>query len=288
MTDLSEQIKEFRREAEDLIKAVVLQYYFDNSEVLNPYAPYDDLQDALANIGANWRPYMTVNVAGVEYWFLPAGSLVNKVGSLSLVDGSVTLAKMANVASGTVFYRKTAGSGIPEVQTLATLAADLGITDIANILNTFVLKQTGYALVSLTDIAKIHEPTSDNQDLSGLVEKQEGYRLASEEELAAARQTVYTIKLPAGATIAQRLLGAVTVPTGWVLTVDTNPADLKITHQLNRQIAAVSVFSVDGVSERLRLGNAAYSGILATSPEILVIEALATIETDIVIHLIFA
>jgi hypothetical protein len=32
----------------------------------------------------------------------------------------------ANVASGTVFYRKTAGSGAPEVQTLATLKTDLG------------------------------------------------------------------------------------------------------------------------------------------------------------------
>lgn len=43
-------------------------------------------------------------------------------------DAGITLAKMADVASGTVFYRKTAGSGAPEVQTLATLAADLGVT----------------------------------------------------------------------------------------------------------------------------------------------------------------
>jgi hypothetical protein len=42
--------------------------------------------------------------------------------------GAVSLSKMANVASSTVFYRKTAGSGAPEVQSLATLKTDLGLT----------------------------------------------------------------------------------------------------------------------------------------------------------------
>lgn len=43
-------------------------------------------------------------------------------------DGSITLAKLADVATGTVFYRKTGGSGAPEVQALATLKTDLGLT----------------------------------------------------------------------------------------------------------------------------------------------------------------
>ncbi len=43
-------------------------------------------------------------------------------------NGAVTLAKQADVASSTVFYRKTAGTGSPEVQTLATLKTDLGLT----------------------------------------------------------------------------------------------------------------------------------------------------------------
>lgn len=43
-------------------------------------------------------------------------------------DGSVTLAKMANVSTSTVFYRKSASTGTPEVQTLATLKTDLGLT----------------------------------------------------------------------------------------------------------------------------------------------------------------
>jgi hypothetical protein len=35
---------------------------------------------------------------------------------------------MANMATASVFYRKTAGSGAPEVNTLATLKTDLGLT----------------------------------------------------------------------------------------------------------------------------------------------------------------
>ena len=46
----------------------------------------------------------------------------------SIDNGAVTLAKQADVATGTVFYRKTAGTGSPEVQTLATLKTDLGLT----------------------------------------------------------------------------------------------------------------------------------------------------------------
>lgn len=49
------------------------------------------------------------------------------VSAFVLADGSVTLLKQANVASGTVFYRKATGSGAPQVQTLATLKADLGL-----------------------------------------------------------------------------------------------------------------------------------------------------------------
>lgn len=46
----------------------------------------------------------------------------------TIAAAAVTLAKMANVATGSVFYRKTAGAGAPEVQTLATLKTDLGLT----------------------------------------------------------------------------------------------------------------------------------------------------------------
>ncbi|MCX6232752.1 MAG: hypothetical protein NTZ33_14535 [Bacteroidetes bacterium] len=45
----------------------------------------------------------------------------------TLEDKAVSLAKMADVATKTVFYRKTYGSGTPEVQTLETLKTDLNI-----------------------------------------------------------------------------------------------------------------------------------------------------------------
>jgi hypothetical protein len=42
---------------------------------------------------------------------------------------AVTLAKQANMATASLVYRKTAGAGAPEVNTLATLKTDLGLTD---------------------------------------------------------------------------------------------------------------------------------------------------------------
>lgn len=46
----------------------------------------------------------------------------------TIAAGVVTLVKMANMATSSLIYRKTAGSGAPEVNTLATLKTDLGLT----------------------------------------------------------------------------------------------------------------------------------------------------------------
>lgn len=56
------------------------------------------------------------------------GATANTVWHGDRTWSSIALADMANVASGTIFYRTTAGVGIPEVQTLATLKTDLGLT----------------------------------------------------------------------------------------------------------------------------------------------------------------
>lgn len=54
---------------------------------------------------------------------------VSGSGTIWTIDpGAVTLAKQANMATASVVYRKTAGAGPPEVQTLATLKTDLGLT----------------------------------------------------------------------------------------------------------------------------------------------------------------
>ena len=46
----------------------------------------------------------------------------------TIASGAVSLAKMANMATSSLIYRKTAGTGVPEVNTLATLKTDLGLT----------------------------------------------------------------------------------------------------------------------------------------------------------------
>ena len=48
--------------------------------------------------------------------------------ALTIANAAVSLAKMDDVATASVFYRKTAGAGAPEVNTLATLKTDLGLT----------------------------------------------------------------------------------------------------------------------------------------------------------------
>ena len=55
-------------------------------------------------------------------------SFVSGGGAGTIANGAVTLAKQANMATASLVYRKTAGSGAPEVNTLATLKADLGLT----------------------------------------------------------------------------------------------------------------------------------------------------------------
>jgi hypothetical protein len=51
------------------------------------------------------------------------GAITTAIGA-----GKVTLAMQANMATASVVYRKTAGAGAPEVQALATLKTDLGLT----------------------------------------------------------------------------------------------------------------------------------------------------------------
>lgn len=57
-------------------------------------------------------------------------TLTNATGlpTAGILDAAVTLAKQANMATASVVYRKTAGSGAPEINTLATLKTDLGLT----------------------------------------------------------------------------------------------------------------------------------------------------------------
>lgn len=48
-------------------------------------------------------------------------------GTVTLPSATVLLAMMANMATASLIYRKTAGAGVPEVNTLATLKTDLAL-----------------------------------------------------------------------------------------------------------------------------------------------------------------
>lgn len=287
---------------EDLISATNRRFYLndgstypDDGRVETAGTPWTSTAAVLAVIPVGLRtPYLTVNVMGVEYWFLPDGSLVDKIGSLSLIDGSVTLAKMANMATASVIYRKSAGTGPPEVQTLATLRTDLAIPDNVD-MSLYVLAVSGYSLVLDSLISLIHAPGSDNQDLSMFViDPLDGSRLINPDEIIklAALNPVYDILLANNTSVASRVLSAVETtdyPTGWTLAASgDNPNDLIITHNLAKRIAEVKIFSVDGSAETMLWFNDAYSGIVAPDQNTLLIKNLATIELPIVIHLIFA
>jgi hypothetical protein len=96
------------------------------------------ITDALSTTLADGR-FLVGNISSVATAVLPSGDVTFdntgaftigplKVATGMIQAGAVTLAKMADVASGTVFYRKTTGVGSPEVNTLATLKTDLGLT----------------------------------------------------------------------------------------------------------------------------------------------------------------
>jgi hypothetical protein len=56
------------------------------------------------------------------------GDITTSADTIWTIDNStVTLAKMANMTTASLIYRKTAGTGAPEVNTLATLRADIGV-----------------------------------------------------------------------------------------------------------------------------------------------------------------
>lgn len=73
---------------------------------------------------------LTGTLASAQLPAFTGGDVTSSAGSavLTIGNGAVSLAKMANVATATVFYRKTAGTGSPEVQTLATLKTDLDLS----------------------------------------------------------------------------------------------------------------------------------------------------------------
>lgn len=72
---------------------------------------------------------VTGTLAAARFGVL-TGDVTTAGGSYAttIANSAVTLAKMANMATSSLIYRKTAGAGAPEVNSLATLKTDLGLT----------------------------------------------------------------------------------------------------------------------------------------------------------------
>lgn len=290
MTDeqLQSLIAQFRKETEDLIEAVVYQWYFNDGQV---WASTAEVLNLIAS--ENRKAYRPINVAGTLYWFKP------DLTTLEAIFGTLNL----TVANGTVFYRKSAGDGPPEVQTLATLRTDLNIPnagDIATELAKKVDKVDGYSLVSNNLILKIHDKFAPDEAaviqeildfLDALILTDNNYTDEEKAKLAGLHQDVYEITLNASESVAGRLSGLVegtNYPTGWVLSASAG-TDFLITHNLtSRKLASVNVFEVDGSNERLAIPfNTAFSGVLCNGNTVL-IEGLDVEAVALRIELIFA
>ena len=103
---------------------------------------------------------------------------------------------------------------------------------------------------------------------------------------------LYTITLPVGPSVANRIASAVSgvdYPTGWVLSVyGGNPNDLVITHNLNKRTANLTLFSVAGGVESQKLGTAAYTELVGESLNQTRIAGLSQYPAPLVLHLMFS
>lgn len=259
------------------------KYYFKNGV---PYTSIQSVYDTIPLISRYL--YLTVNVSGVEYWFTDLNTIYPKVGTLSIPDGSVTVSKLAPVAHGTVFYKDSAGTGDPQVVPLSVLMIAMSLS------NTNTGDETKGSIESKLLLTAPSTHFVQNDELTGYIPVTPGSGLITDTDLLRLQSvcSVFTITLPSASTVAGRVASAVAgvnYPIGWTLTADG--IDIIITHNLDRRIASVSVFSDASSVERQLFGNAAYSGIYQSHSGVynqVAIEALATVETNIVIELIFA
>lgn len=298
MTDeqLVALISQFRKETEDLIWAAMLQYYFNDG------VPYTDVNQVKSIITIDKRTiYMTVNIAGVEYWFLPdLETLVPKFGDMINEDGSISLSKLVNIDGISVIGRSTATNGSPEVIPIATLKTLLGIIDPASWAEALALKVDkvdGKSLISDLLILKIHDKFAPDEAaviqeiwnfLNALVLTEENYTTEEKAKLALLKQNVFTVSLPTG-DVSERALGAAGGPgvVDWTFAAAANPNDLLITHNLNREIAGVNVFYLDGTERVLLMGSLGYTGLSGTLNSV-TIKGLSTKAFPLIIHLTFA
>lgn len=293
--ELRALIAAFRSEAEDLYYALEYRYYF------NQGVPYTSTGEVLSVIPVEERiKYLTVNVAGVEYWFSPdVNTLVPKIEDLTISDKSVTLAKIQDITGPSVIG-KTSGTGTPEVISISALATLLGLIDgetYNNDLSVYVEKVFGYSLVSNDLILKIHDKFATDEAaviqaiedfLNNLVLTDNNYTDDDKVKLDSINRNTYSILLPSG-DIPTKVAGATFNTEGWATILQSGDYDVVVTHSLtSRKCAFVNVWEIDGSNERLLSFDkgTAYTGILASGMTVL-IEGLAPTTLPLRIEFIF-
>jgi hypothetical protein len=127
-TQLSTTISDFTEAAQDAAGALITA-----GTKTGITATYNDANNRI-DLAVTLAPQLTTarTIGTLTGDVTSAGSTfngtANNTNATTIANNAVTLAKMADVSTGTVFYRKSASTGDPEVQTLATLKTDLGLT----------------------------------------------------------------------------------------------------------------------------------------------------------------
>lgn len=238
------------------------KYYFNNGDV------YGSTAEAIAAIPFAVRtPYMTVNISGVEYWFVPPLSdidLVPKTQEMSIIDGSVVLGKLVDIADDSVIGNNSGSVGSPRVISSDDLKTML---DLQNTNTGDESKLTIETKLGLG--AGLHFVQSD--ELDNYTPSAEGYSLISDTELTRLSllyKNVYTIEFPIG-NIVDKTASPTLIPDEWSA-YPVAGVNLGITHNLvGRRLASVNIYEIDGSTERLLVPfDSAYSGVITNGQSI--------------------
>lgn len=255
-----------------------------------------------------FRNRIEADMLKARYWLILNGDSVHSINPtegqiLKFTGGKYVNSNPDALAADSMVFDKTTGilkiykNGFPSLQytldgrypTFANLA------DSENSAKTSSLSKAVYdpaniaqQLVGATATQTLTNKTLTKPAISDYTLAQHDHSSAAQGGLLASN--VFTVNLPVASTVAGRCAGALEgtdYPAGWVLAAGTSSVDLVITHNLGRNIANVTVFSIDANGKRLLMSNAAYSGYVAPTTNSLKIEALATVTKPLMIQLIF-
>lgn len=109
-------------------------------------------------------------------------------------------------------------------------------------------------------------------------------------KISAMEGTIYEIRLPAANTVENRCTAATVgddYPVGWTIEAGTSDIDLKVTHNLGRGIANISVNTLVGDVEAYLPGYTGYTGYNNVAGNVLTINSLSPKNLALTIYITF-